>query len=155
MRFGLVALFCAVFFIGPFTSAQAQTQDPFAQLREAYANKDAAGAASAYAADGVVIYAYEGSPEERVAGAAAIAASFQTFFDQFGADQPLDLNFRILRRSTDAAEGIYRLRFGESVSYGRFEVTFADGRFATDRSSNASAADFEQAPGPVLLADEH
>lgn len=131
-------------------SAPAPTpaNDPFLILSEAYAARDAAAAASAYTENGIVIYAYEGVPEERFEGRAAIEGSFQRFFDQFPAGQTLDLNFRFAQRSADAANGIYQLRVGESDYYGSFDVTLEDGLFARDRSSDGTMPAFEVLPGP-------
>ncbi len=121
---------------------------PFLILSEAYAARDAAAAARAYTEGGVVIYAYEGVPEERFEGRAAIEGSFQRFFDQFPANQALDLSFRFARQSADAANGIYQLRVGDTDYYGSFDVTIEEGLFARDVSSDGTMAAFEALPAP-------
>lgn len=126
--------------------APVSASDPFAILAEAYADRDAVAAASAYAENGVVIYAYEGTPEERFEGRAAIEQSFQRFFDQFPASQSLALNFRFARRSADAASGIYQLRVGETEYYGSFDVSIRDGLFTRDVSSDGTTPAYEALP---------
>ncbi len=127
--------------------------DPFAQLRSAYASRDATAAAAAYTPDAVVTYRYDGAPEERYVGTPAIEKSFGSLFRQIDALQTLDLNFRVTERRGQRVSGIYRLRIGAKPSFGRFVVTLApDGRFVSDLSTVATIADFEGASGPVLLA---
>ena len=128
--------------------------EPFADLRAAYAARDESAAAAIYAPDAVVTYRYQGSPEERHVGRAAIKASFRALFDQVDPQDRLDLNFRIAKRDGRKLAGIYRLRIGSSnASYGRFIVTLAeDGSFASDLSMSATIVDFEDATGSVLLA---
>lgn len=140
--------FAAAFLALAFASCAPAPSDPFRVLSQAYANRDAAAAASAYTENGVVIYAYEGTPEERFEGRAAIQGSFQRFLDQFPAAQSLVLSFRFEDRSADAAAGVYQLRVGESDYYGRFDVSLEDGLFARDVSSDAAEADFEALPAP-------
>jgi alpha/beta superfamily hydrolase len=130
-------------------SAQVAPADPFLVLRQAYADHDAAAAAGAYSANAVVVYAYEGVPEERHVGRRAIEQSFAAFFNQFRADS-LDLNFRFAHRDARGASGIYRLRIGDYVSYGGFDVTFDGALFSRDVSTTADIEDFEMLPGPVL-----
>jgi len=130
--------------------------DPFERLRAAYASRNADEAAAVYAPDAAVIYRYNGSPEERHKGRKAIAGSFRALFKQVDAAQPLDLNFRTVTRSGNSMTGVYRLRIGgSSASYGRFDVTLTpDGMFASDLSTSAGLADFEEAVGPVMLATD-
>ncbi len=145
-RFYVAALlFLALGACAP-ASAPTPAPEAFRVLSEAYASRDAAAAASAYAEDGVVIYAYEGVPEERFEGRAAIEASFQRFFDQFPPSQSLSLSFRFGERSNEAARGVYELRVGDSQYYGSFDVTFEDGLFVRDVSSDATAAAFDALP---------
>jgi ketosteroid isomerase-like protein len=134
----------------------ASAQDPnaaFVSLAEAYAARDGAGAAAPYTDDAIVIYAYDGAPEERYAGRVAITQSFEALFNRVDQGLPLDLNFRISTRDGNAASGFYRLRYGPTqTSYGRFEITQGpDGRFAYDRSSDAARSDFEGSAGPLLV----
>lgn len=121
--------------------------DPFRLLGAAYATRDAEAAAAAYADEAEVVYRYAGAEPERHHGRPAIMASFRSFFASLAPADPLHLEFRFLRRDEAGARGFYRLRVGESVHYGRFEVTFSkDGRFLTDTSSDALREDFEAVP---------
>lgn len=129
---GLVALALA----GPAAA------DPFADLRAAYGARDARAAAAAYTPDASVTYRYDGAPEEQHAGTAAIERSFRQLFDQIDPKLPIDLQFRFGARSATAASGVYRLAIGQTASYGRFALA-PDGRFATDLSTSASAADYD------------
>ncbi|MEJ7777256.1 MAG: alpha/beta hydrolase [Sphingomicrobium sp.] len=137
--------------IGVATEARA---NPFADLRAAYAARDAAAAARVYTPTGSAIYRYEATPEERYTGTSAIESSFRAFFAQVDPKQAIDLNFRITSRTPRSSDGVYRLRIGRlTASYGRFAVTIgSDGKFSTDLSTTASVWDFEGANGPVLLA---
>lgn len=134
----------------------AANAEPFADLRAAYATRDASAAAAIYAPEAVVTYRYEGSPEERYVGRAAITESFRALFDQVDPQDKLDLNFRITKRDGRNVAGIYRLRIGvSSISFGRFVVTLAEnGAFTSDLSTSATIADFEDAAGPVLLSPD-
>jgi pimeloyl-ACP methyl ester carboxylesterase len=127
--------------------------DPFVALGEAYRTRDAVAAAATYSPSATVIYRYEGAPEERHAGTTAIRQSFRHLFDRVGPGERIDLNFRMIARDDSEGTGLYRLRIGTGVtSYGRFTVTFGpDGRFLSDTSTSATLADFEGAPGPVLI----
>ncbi len=136
------------------SSAQVPQPDPFAQLRAAYAKRDAQAAAAAYTPDAEVIYRYAGTPEERHKGRDAIARSFQSLLDQIDPADKIDLNFRVTQRSGPQVQGVYRLSYGYGkVSEGRFDVTLSsDGRFASDLSLDAPRDAFEEAAGPVMLA---
>lgn len=136
--------------------ASGASAEPFAQLRHAYATRNAAAAAAAYAPDGEVVYRYTGTPEERHIGRAAIASSFRALFAQIDSKQTLDLNFRTIHRQGRRVSGVYRLRVGKGISYGRFDVELApDGSFARDLSTAAPPLAFEEAAGPLMLeADE-
>ena len=149
-RCGLSATF--VLAIPPLARA-AEPLDPFTTLAQAYATRDADLAASAYADDAVVTYRYEGTAEERFTGRSEIRRSFSQLFSSIDAKQSLDLNFRTETFSNHNKSGVYRLRVGSGgVSYGRFVVTTSpDGRFATDASSYAKRADFEELGGRVLI----
>ena len=143
---GLIrAAFMGLFLAAACARPPATADDPFALLSEAYASHDAAAAASAYSADAVVVYAYDGVPEERHVGREAIEQSFAAFFAQFPGDS-LTLSFRFARRDADGASGVYQLRIGEHASYGRFDVTFDGVLFARDTSTSAGRADFEALP---------
>ena len=135
-------------------SLQAAPSDPFVTLRDAYARRDADLAARAYVDNAEVVYRYDGAPAETYKGTQAIRASFETLFSSVAKTDALDLNFRMTSRTTDSAEGFYRLRLGRgNSSYGTFKVRIAaDGRFVRDLSTSASRDDFEEAAGPVALA---
>ena len=135
-------------------SLQAAPSDPFATLRDAYARRDADLAARAYVDNAEVEYRYDGAPAETYKGTQAIRASFETLFSSVAKTDALDLNFRMTSRTTDSAEGFYRLRLGRgNSSYGTFKVRIAaDGRFVSDLSTSASRDDFEETAGPVALA---
>lgn len=141
----LRAAVAGVFLAASCTSANVTAADPFVVLRQAYADHDAADAASAYSADAIVVYAYEGAPQERHEGRAAIEQSFAAFFAQFPAES-LDLSFRFAHRDAERASGVYRLSVGDHVSYGRFDVTFDGALFARDTSTSAEPADYEALP---------
>jgi len=151
------AAFCATA-LGIFAhAAQATPSDqPFLALAQAYADRDAAAAARAYAEDADLTYAYEGAPSSHYRGRAAIEQSLAGFFDQLDPAQGLDLNFRIVERQGDQARGVYRLRLGTVfTSFGGFEVRQDEhGLFLSDRSTSAALADFEEASGPVMIAPE-
>lgn len=140
-----------------FASAEKAQADPFAELRAAYAARNAAAAAATYTPDANVIYRYAGSPEERHRGTAAIRASFAALFQQIDPAKPLDLNFRQTERTGKRVVGYYRLRIGrDQVSYGRFDVLLgAGGKFSQDVSTDAPAEAFEESAGPVMLAAEN
>lgn len=138
------------------TSAAA---DPYLALRKAYADRDAAAAAAAYAPNAVYRENYEGAKLVIRKGRPAIEKGFEAIFAQFGPREervPLDLNFRFASRAAGADgydKGVYRLSVrmdGETQSYfGRFAVTRRGGLFVDDASSDAARADFERLPGPV------
>ncbi len=140
--------------IASVSSAQVPAPDPFAQLRVAYAKRDARAAAAAYTPDAEVIYRYAGTPEERHKGRDAIVRSFQTLLDQIDPADKIDLNFRTIERNGARVQGVYRLSFGYGkVTGGRFDVTLSpDGRFASDLSLDAPPGAFEEVAGPVMLA---
>jgi hypothetical protein len=124
--------------------------DPFADLSAAYRARDPKAAAAAYAPDATVTYRYDGVPEERHTGAAAIAESFRKQFEMVDRAIPLDLHFRFISRTASAATGVYRFTLGPDASHGRFAVTFApDGRFATDLSTSATEAEYQALPPSV------
>ena len=129
--------------------------EPFEQLRAAYAARDAAAAALAYSSDAEVIYRYAGAPEERHVGRAAIEASFAALFAQLDPAARPDLSFRLVSQQGSRRSGFYRLRLGaDLVLYGAFDVELsADGLFARDVSTDATADDFEGAPVPAAAPD--
>ena len=143
------------------TQADPQPLDnPFEILREAYAERDAAKAASAYTDDATLRYQYTQSTEFHE-GSDQIEASFQELFSRVDSDVPIDLNFRIESSEQNSAglrqTGIYRLRFGDrDASFGTFDVLVSpdDGRFIADISTDSSRDDFERLAGPVMFDSE-
>lgn len=133
---------------------------PFATLRQAYATRDAALAASAYTPDAVVTYAYS-EPHDVFRGTQEIEASFRSFFENVDSGLVIDLNFRAeslyVRGDTVWQSGIYRLQLGAGgTSYGRFLVsrgvaTVKSTLFTTDRSEYSSQEAFEQSSGQVMF----
>ena len=125
----------------------------FVGLADAYVARDAEAAGAVYSEEAEVIYAYDGVPESRLEGRGAIVESFADFFGRVDPDLPIDLNFRLAASSGAEATGFYRLRFGDrETSYGRFDtLQDAEGKFVRDRSSSATLADFEEAPGPLMV----
>lgn len=138
--------------------------DPYLALRNAYAQRDAAAAAAAYAPNAVYREQYDGSKPVLRSGRQAIEEGFEALFAQFEPPEesvPLDLNFRFEARADGADgsdKGVYRLsvRAGAQTQsyYGRFAVTRRGGLFVDDASSDATRADFERLPGPVAY-DAH
>lgn len=157
--FGCVALSLALL-LGSNGSAQEAAPDPYAQLRSAYAARDAEAAAAAYAADGRYVEAYDGASPLIVRGRAAIAAHLRAFFAGLPPDAAVDINFRTTANAAGRVTGFYRLRIGRGPDsrdyFGRF-ATLADGsgRFALDVSGSATRDDFEGAPGPVMFAADN
>lgn len=133
--------------------------DPYLALRAAYAKRDPAAAAAAYAPNAVYRERYEGAKPMVRKGRPAIEKGFAEIFAQFGPPEetgPLDLNFRFEVRAEgpDGSDtGFYRLSFrsgGDVQSiYGRFETARRGGVFVDDLSSDATRADFERLPGAV------
>ena len=148
------------------SASHAQTpsriDQPYLELREAYGAHDAERAARAYAEDAIYNELYDETSPRLLAGRGAIASSFKDMFQQFsniGQKSPLDLNFRLVTRHASpngtSDVGLYRLQVGEgqerSMIYGRFSTQIRDGLFQFDTSTNASADEFESAPGTVLF----
>lgn len=140
-------------FMAVLASASPAWAEPFAELRAAYAARDAVAAAGAYAPEGQVVYRYDRAREERYRGTKRIASSFKALFDQIDAKDKLDLNFRETARVGNRVLGLYRLRIGKAqASFGHYDVVLsASGRFVSDTSTSARRGDFEEAAGPVLL----
>lgn len=147
------AAFLFVLLVAGPASAQA---DPLVLLSDAYRTRDADAAAAIYTPNATVVYRYEGAEPEQHVGIAAIAQSFDQLFNQTDPAETIDLNFRITERTGTRATGLYRLKIGTgTAAYGRFAVTFGDdGRLTSDTSTSATLADFESAPGPVLVLPE-
>lgn len=126
--------------------------NPYRVLQTANRTFDAELAASAYAADGVLIFEYGGGRMEEFQGRDAIRQSYVKTFGQLDASTPPELEFRFnpAGPQRDVQTGLYRIAAkvgGRSITTcGRFAVRLRkeNGRwlFAEDRGSIASAADF-------------
>lgn len=137
----------------PLLAAAASPSDPYQTLREANRTHDPALAVSAYAGDALLVFEYPGRPREVYRGHSQILQSYRRYFDSIDRDRPVELDFRFeppgLRG--DAHEGVYRIIAsvgGKPVTaYGRFSARLrmegGTWRFAEDRGSKATAADFE------------
>lgn len=162
----LLLAFVAISAMSCGSASHAQTpskiDQPYLELREAYGAHNAERAARAYAEDAIYNELYDKTPPRLLAGRDAITESFKDIFQQFSNDgqaSPLDLNFRLVTRHPSpngtSDVGLFRLQVGEgqarSKIYGRFSTQIRGGLFQFDTSTNASADDFESAPGTVLF----
>jgi hypothetical protein len=140
----------------PLASAAAHRLEPYALLREAYAERRAARAAQAYTDHATMAFEYRSAPPERHVGRDTIRDAFERMFAEWSRDAPVDLNFRITRSSGASDSGWYRLRVGGQSACGRFEVRLhrvgARWRFGHDRSVEADCAEFEEAAAPLAFA---
>jgi hypothetical protein len=147
----------------PLVSAAAPREDyaaPYRILKQASLTLDPALAASAYASDGVLVFEVPSGPREEVRGTQAIRASYVRSFGQVDAGTPMLVEFRFdgSGPSANPHTGAFRLNVtvkGRPVTvYGRFRVRLLkqDGewRFAEDRGTTATAADFENLPPAEL-----
>ena len=133
---------------------------PYRILREANLKLDPVLAASAYADGGALMFEHSGQRREMFQGKDEIRQAYVRTFRQVDAGTPIRLEFRFAPPglSSDRHSGAYRLKAtvgGRPVTaYGRFTVTLVkqDGqwRFAEDKGTVASAADFEKLPGSAL-----
>ena len=143
----------------PLASAAAPLEDyaaPYRMLQQAHRVLDPSLAASAYASDGVLIFDYPGRPAETSRGTKAIRNAYVRTFGQVEPGTPIELEFRFGFPGPGPSQhtGAYRAMAtvaGQQVTlYGRFSVKLVkqDGawRFAEDRGTVASAADFEKLP---------
>ena len=162
----LLAISAMSFGSASYAQTPSRIDQPYSELREAYGAHDAERAARAYAYDAIYNELYDETPPRLLAGRGAIASSFKDMFDQFsnnGQKSPLDLNFRLVTRHASpngtSDVGLYRLQVGagreRSMIYGRFSTQIRGGLFHFDTSTNASAEDFESAPGTVLFDAEN
>ncbi|MFM2410240.1 MAG: hypothetical protein RL481_1068 [Pseudomonadota bacterium] len=134
---------------------QVAAADPFAELRDAYAARDAQAAAAAYAPDGEFINNFGKSPREYYRGRAAIEANFAKLFAEIDSKRKLDINFRVTEANRSTKRGVYRLRVGAKAYFGKFAVQLTpDGKFARDESFDGTRSDFEDAAGPVMFAPD-
>ncbi len=158
----MVAMICSA---GCPAQTPSTGDEPYMQLREAYSTHNPELAASSYGEEAIYSELYDDTSPRLLAGRDEITRSFKDMFVQFssdGAPLPLDLNFRLVTRHPlpdgRSDVGLYRLRVGEGSEsayiYGRFSTRIKDGLFHFDTSTNATAADFESAPGSVLFNTE-
>jgi alpha/beta superfamily hydrolase len=149
----VIAVWAAIAAVAGGTAA---ASDPYAILREGYSSGDAVKASSAYAPEAIYGELYESAPPRLTAGRDAIAANFKAFFEATGAGS--DLNFRIVDSLTASGTvsdaGFFRVRTKEGEFHGRFLTRRRGGLFETDVSAAASLADFEDAAGPVIFAND-
>ena len=143
----------------PLVSAATPQEDyaePYRILQQANHSFDPALAASAYATDGALIFEHPGQPREEFRGREAIRASYVRTFRQVEPGSSIDLGFRFDAPGPGPRphSGTYRVKAratGREITvYGRFTVKLIkqDGhwRFAEDRGTSATAADFEKRP---------
>ena len=146
----------------PVTAAASSTDyaEPYRILQQANLAIDPALATSAYALDAKLVFDYPGQPTETFRGHEAIRASYVRTFGQVDPGTPISLQFRFEPPglTSDRQAGIYRLDAtagGRPITvFGRFSVKLVrEGgawRFAEDRGTPATAADFDKLP-PVKL----
>lgn len=133
---------------------------PYRLLQQANMRLDPELAASAYTADGALIFELPGQPAETFKGTQSIRAAYVRTFSQVDPGTPITLEFRFATAEPQAPqhEGVYRLKAKaggrEITAYGRFAVRLTKGRngwrFAEDRGTVASAGDFERLPPSKL-----
>lgn len=154
----------AALLVLPLVSAATTQEDygaPYRILQEANHRLDPTLAASAYATDGALIFEIPGQPPEQFRGAKAIRAAYVRTFGQVEAGRPIELEFRFATPGPGPGPhtGAYRVKAraaGRDITvYGRFSVSLVkqDGtwRFASDRGTVASAADFDALPPSNLV----
>lgn len=143
----------------PLVSAAPPLEDyaePYRVLQQANHALDASLAASAYASDGALTFDYIGRPREEFRGRRAIRANYVRTFGQVEPGTPIELEFRFdpPGPGPEPHSGAYRAKAragGREITlYGRFKVKLVKQgghwRFAEDRGTVASAADFEMLP---------
>jgi X-Pro dipeptidyl-peptidase (S15 family) len=129
---------------------------PFAELRSAYAARDAGAAALAYAERAEVIHHGGDARPQRYQGRAAIVTSLRMFFAQLDAASPLDLNFRVGPTRGRTITALARLRVGAGdVRYRKVQMRLnAVGQIAREVSRDATLREFEEAAGPLAVAND-
>ena len=134
----------------------ADRREPYRILQQSNRSLDPGLAASAYARDAVLTFEYPGMPVETFRGTEAIRSSYVRTFSQIDAGTPIEIQFRFEPPGLSGSDqkGAYRIDAkagGRPITvYGRFAVKLIkeDGtwRFAEDRGSPATAADFDRLP---------
>jgi hypothetical protein len=139
----------------PALASNADYAAPYRLLQQANRTLDPALATSAYATEGVLVFDIPGAPAESFRGHDAIRAAYVRSFRQVDPGTPIALEFRFEGPVRPAPhKGAYRLtaKIGgrEIVAYGRFTASLVwdrnAWRFAEDRGTAASAADYEALP---------
>lgn len=130
--------------------------EPYRILYQANLTLDPALAASAYAKNATLAFDYSGLPPQVFRGRDAIRSSYVQTFRQVDAGTPIKLQFRFEKPglTSDQQSGVYRLDAiagGRPITaYGRFSVILvkeqAGWRFAEDKGTAATAADFDKLP---------
>lgn len=147
----------------PLVSAAGPREDyaaPYRTLQQANQALDPALAASAYATEGTLIFEVPGRPVEEFRGPTAIHAAYVRTFDQVEPGTSIELEFRFDPPGPGPSPhtGAYRAKArvaGQDVTiYGRFTVKLVRQagawRFAEDRGTVATTADFERLPSAML-----
>ena len=129
---------------------------PYRILQQANLTLDPALAASAYAPNATLAFDYPGLPPQAFRGQDAIRSSYVQTFRQVDAGTSIKLQFRFERPGLGAEQqsGVYRIdaTAGDRAitAFGRFSVKLvkqkAGWRFAEDRGTAATAADFDDLP---------
>lgn len=143
----------------PLVTAAAHREDyaaPYRTLKQANRDLDPALAASAYAAGGRLIFEHPARPGEMFQGKSEIEQAYVRTFGQVDSGTPIELDFRFESPGlvSDRHSGAYRLTAtvaGKPITlFGRFSVKLVkergQWRFAEDRGSTASRADFDRLP---------
>lgn len=143
----------------PLLSAAAPLADygePYRILQQANLTLDSSLATSAYASDAKLVFDYPGQPAETFQGHDAIQSSYVRTFGQVDPEAPIKLQFRFEPPglTSDQQTGVYRIDAkagGRPITvYGRFSVRLVKEngawRFAEDRGSPATAADYNKLP---------
>lgn len=130
--------------------------EPYRILQQANQGLDPSLATSAYASDAKLIFDYPGQLVETFQGHEAIRSSYVRTFGQVDPGSTIELQFRFEPPglTSDRQQGVYRIAAMASgrplTLYGRFSVKLVKERgawrFAEDRGSPATVADFERLP---------
>lgn len=139
----------------PALASNADYVAPYRLLQQANRTLDPALATSAYATEGVLVFDIPGAPARVFAATTRSAPPMSAAFARSTPGTPIALEFRFEGPVRPAPhKGAYRLtaKIGgrEIVAYGRFTASLVwdrnAWRFAEDRGTAASAADYEALP---------
>lgn len=147
----------AVLLLTPLVSGATHHEDyaaPYRILEQANRARDPALAASAYAAGGRLIFEHPAQPGEMFQGKSEIEQAYVRTFRQVDPGTPIGLEFRFEPPGlvSDRHSGAYRLTAtvgGKAITlFGRFSAKLVkergQWRFAEDRGSTATRADFDR-----------